>query len=167
MAGAPATAVCASAIIGTHRWFAPTMTDTEFLAAFETPSLPFAQWTHRAHVKVAFLYLRDRPLAEALDRVRAGIRAFNAANAVPESATSGYNETTTVAFVRLVAATMAAYGEAFPTPTADAFCDAHPQLMTRNALRLFYSPQRRMDPRAKTEFVEPDLSPLPRIVSKT
>jgi hypothetical protein len=36
--------------------------------------------------------------------------------------------------------------------------------MTRHVLRLFYSPQRRMDPRAKTEFVEPDLVPLPRIV---
>jgi hypothetical protein len=60
---------------------------------------------------------------------------------------------------------MAAYGEASPAPTADAFCDAHPQLMARHALRLFYSPQRRMDPRAKAQFVEPDLAPLPRILS--
>ena len=143
------------------------MTDDEFLSAFEARTLPFAQWTHRAHVKVAFLYLRDLPLDAALDKVRAGIRAHNVANAVSELPTSGYNETTTVAFVRLVAATMAAYGDAFPTPTADAFCDAHAQLMTRNVLRLFYSPQRRMDPRAKAEFVEPDLAPLSRIVSKT
>jgi hypothetical protein len=35
--------------------------------------------------------------------------------------------------------------------------------MTRHALRLFYSPARRADPRAKTEFVEPDLARLPRI----
>ena len=84
---------------------------------------------------------------------------------MPESPTSGYNETTTVAFVRLVAATMAAYGDVLPAAAADAFCDAQPQLMTRNVLRLFYSPQRRMDPRAKTEFVEPDLAPLPRIAS--
>ena len=142
------------------------MTDPAFLAAFETQSLPFGEWTHRAHVKVAFLYLRQLPLGDALDRIRAGIRAYNAANAVPESPTSGYNETTTAAFVHLVAATMAAYGDAFPAPTADAFCDAHPQLMTPNALRFFYSPQRRMHPRAKFEFVEPDLAPLPRIVSK-
>jgi hypothetical protein len=139
--------------------------DDAFLAAFEGRALPFAEWTHRAHVKVAYLYLGRHPLPVALGKIRAGIRAYNAANAVPESPTSGYNETTTVAFVHLVAATMAAYGAAFPTPTADAFCDAHPQLMTRHALRLFYSPQRRMDPRAKTEFVEPDLAPLPRITA--
>ena len=36
--------------------------------------------------------------------------------------------------------------------------------MTRHALRLFYSPQRRMDPRAKSHFVEPDLAPLPIVL---
>ena len=36
--------------------------------------------------------------------------------------------------------------------------------MTRHALRLFYSPERRTDPRAKSQFVEPDLAPLPRVV---
>jgi hypothetical protein len=30
-------------------------------------------------------------------------------------------------------------------------------------LRLFYSPRRQMDPRAKFQFVEPDLAPLPRL----
>jgi hypothetical protein len=35
--------------------------------------------------------------------------------------------------------------------------------MTRHALRFFYSPERRMDPRAKGTFVEPDLTPLPAI----
>jgi hypothetical protein len=139
------------------------MRDEEFLAAFETRTLPFAEWTHRAHVRLAFLYVRAAGFEGAVDSVRAGIKAYNAANDVPEGPTSGYNETTTVAFVHLVAATMRAYGETFPTPDADAFCDAHPQLMTRHALRLFYSPQRRMDPRAKGEFVEPDLAPLPAI----
>ena len=35
------------------------MTDGEFLSCFENCSLPFDQWNHRAHVKVAFLYLRE------------------------------------------------------------------------------------------------------------
>jgi hypothetical protein len=139
------------------------MDDAAFLKSFEDLSLPFGQWTHRAHVKVAFLYLRDHPFDEALVRMRRGIKAYNAANKVPEGPASGYNETTTRAFLHLIAATMAGYGEAMPTPTADAFCDTHPQLMTRNVLRLFYSPQQRMHPLAKSEFVEPDLAPLPRI----
>src|SRR5882762_1664118 len=143
------------------------MDDAAFLKSFEDLSLPFAQWTHPAHVKVGFLYLRAHPFEEALKRIRGGIKAYNAANQVPEGPTSGYNETTTHAFLHLIAATMAAYGEAMPTPTADVFCDTHPQLMTRNALRFFYSPQRRMHPQAKTIFIEPDLAPLPHIVARS
>jgi len=137
--------------------------DAEFLKAWETCALPFAQWTHRAHVKVAYLCLQQLPFEQALNRMRAGIQSYNAANKVVESATSGYNETTTRAFLHLVAAVMRAYGETFPTPTADSFCDAHPQLMTRHVLRLFYSPARRMHPLAKTQFIEPDLAPLPKL----
>jgi hypothetical protein len=140
------------------------MDDREFLRQFEARTQPFDQWTHRAHVKVAYLYLRDHPFDEALVRMRSGIKAYNAANNVPEGPTSGYNETTTVAYCTLVAATMRAYAKAFPAADADAFCDTHPQLMTRHALRLFYSPQRRMHPDAKAHFVEPDLAPLPHLI---
>lgn len=140
-----------------------TVDDAEFLRQFETRTLPFAQWTHRAHVRVALLYLRAHPFDAALLRMRSGIRAYNIVNNVPESPTSGYNETTTHAFLHLIAATMQAYGDVFPVDGSDAFCDAHPQLMTRHALRLFYSPQQRSHPLAKTQFVEPDLAPLPII----
>ena len=142
------------------------MDDRDLLAQFESLTLPFAQWTHRAHVKVAYLYLRkERAFEAALAKLRRGIQAYNSANNVPESPTSGYNETTTHAFLRLIDATLRAYGEVFPAPDADAFCDAHPQLLTRHALRLFYSPERRMHPDAKRRFVEPDLAPLPVVLS--
>ncbi len=141
------------------------MTDEELQRQFEECTLPYDQWTHRAHVKVAFLYLRDHPLEVAVNNMRDGIRDFNAANEVPEGPWKGYNETTTVAFLRLIAATMAAYGEVIPTASADAFCDAHPQLMCKHVLRLFYSPAQRGRPEAKHQFVEPDLAPLPKIAS--
>ena len=137
--------------------------DAELLRQFESAALPFHEWTHRAHVRVAFLYLRTHAFDDALGRMRAGVKALNAANKVRESPTSGYNETTTRAFLHLIAATMAAYDSVFAADTSESFCDAHPQLMTRHALRLFYSPQRRMHPDAKTRFVEPDLAPLPTV----
>lgn len=140
------------------------MNDADFLRSFEDGSLPFDRWNHRAHVKVAFLYLREHLFEQALEKMRAGIKAYNAVHQVPDGPTSGYHETTTVAFLHLIAAAMAAYGETFPTPDADSFCDTHPQLMSRHALRFFYSPARRGHPDAKTSFVEPDLAPLPRIV---
>jgi N-acetylglutamate synthase-like GNAT family acetyltransferase len=139
------------------------MNDDELLRAFEDCTLPYAQWTHRCHVKVAWIYLRRLPYDEALTRLRSGIEQYNAAKSVIESPTTGYNETTTQAFFRLIAATMAAYGKAIPAATADEFCEAHQQLMTQHALRFFYSPAIRTDPRAKSQFIEPDLAPLPAI----
>ena len=65
------------------------MTDDQLLVAFESLALPFSQWTHRAHVRVAFCYLRRHPFDEALARMRAGIRAYNAHHAVPDGPTSG------------------------------------------------------------------------------
>ena len=137
------------------------MTDEEFLEAFETLTLPFDQWTHRAHVTLGYCYLRRLPFEAALDKMRSGIKAYNARHNVPDTPTSGYNETTTRAFLHLIAATMQAYGPVFPTPDADSFCDTHPHLMTKHALRLFYSLQQRIHRLAKTQFVEPDLAPLP------
>jgi hypothetical protein len=139
------------------------MSDEEFLHQFEDCSLPFENWTHRAHLKVAYLYVCKYPFDEALANMRAGIKALNATHRVPESETRGYNETTTCAMMQLVAATEAAYGATFPTPTADDFCDTHPQLLNKHVLRLFYSPERRMHPDAKSQFIEPDLTQLPRL----
>lgn len=142
------------------------MTDEELVAQFESLRLPFEAWTHRAHVRVANAYLAQNPFDEALSRLRRGIRAYNAHHRVRESPTSGYDETTTRAFLHLIAATRQAYGTVMPARNGDAFCDAHPQLMTRHVLRLFYSPQRRMHPEAKVRFVEPDLAPLPTILNE-
>jgi hypothetical protein len=141
-----------------------TTRDDEFLERFESQSLPFEQWTHRAHVKVAFTYLRRHPFDRALEKMRAGVQAYNARHNVPETPTSGYNETTTHAFLHLIAATCAAYRQTHPAADADTFCDTHPQLMTRHVLRLFYSPGQRMHPQAKFQFIPPDLAPLPLII---
>lgn len=141
------------------------MTDSELLQRFEDCTLPFDLWTHRAHVKVAFLYLREQPFDVALEKLREGIKAYNAANDVPDGPLEGYNETTTHAFLRLVHVTMQAYGELYPTPDAETFCQTHPQILNKHVLRLFYSPERRGHPDAKTRFVEPDLTALPEVRS--
>jgi hypothetical protein len=99
------------------------MTDDELVEAWERLSLPFDQWTHRAHVKVALTYLKRHPFPEALAKMRSGVKAYNARHEVPENATRGYNETTTHAFMHLILATLNAYGQSFPTPNADSFCD--------------------------------------------
>ncbi len=134
------------------------MDDAAFLRQFEDCSWPFPQWKHRQHVKAAYLYLRRWSLPEAIERIRTGIKRYNAAHQVPEAIGRGYHETITQAWMRLVDFILRRYG---PAATADEFCDQHPELAEFKVLRLFYSRELLMSARAKAEFVQPDITPLP------
>lgn len=132
--------------------------DDSLLAQFEDTSLPFSKWKHATHLRVIYLYLSRHPFDEALARMRHGVKRYNAAHAVPEGPLMGYHETVTVAWTRIVAATIRTQG---PAADSRAFCEAQPQLGSKKLLRLFYTPARITSPEAKTGFVEPDISPLP------
>jgi catechol 2,3-dioxygenase-like lactoylglutathione lyase family enzyme len=134
------------------------MDDREFLVAFEATAIPRERWTHRDHVRMAFLYLRDHPFDDALSRMRSGIQALNRANQVPETETSGYHETVTVAWARLVESTIGAHG---PTSSFEDFGAANPHLLQKTLLRLYYTRARILSEDARSRFVEPDLAPLP------
>ena len=138
--------------------------DDAFLKAFEDCTLPFDQWKHRAHLKVAYLYLRELPFDQALTKVRENIQRYNAATNTPETLERGYHETMTVAWLRLVDFTLREYG---PAESADAFLDAQEQLLNRRALRFFYSGELLISRQAKAEFVEPDLTPFPISAKQT
>lgn len=144
------------------------MTDDEFLAAFEGCAFDRTEWTHAAHVRMAWLYLtRAAPGADVLGAVRAGLQRLNAAlrarhPAAPGRAPDprgldGYHETVTAAFVRVIAARVRP-GEGFA-----AFADRNPDLFDRAfpALLAHYSPERLYAPAARGAFLEPDRAPLP------
>lgn len=134
------------------------MNDEEHLRRFEDHTLPKELWNHRAHLKVAYLYLNHLPYPEALDRLRSGIRAYNAAHGIIDTPSGGYHETMTQVWLQLVHTTLCQFG---PAETADAFFDAHTQLSSKRAPLLFYSRNRIMSAEAKHAFVTPDLTALP------
>jgi hypothetical protein len=128
------------------------MSDDAFVDAFESCTLPFAAWTHRMHVRYAFIALAQAPRAEAMTRVRRGIQRFNAKYDRP-----GYHETMTEAWVRLVDH---ARSHAEPAQSGLAFLAAHPHLQHSSLVRLFYTKERLFSPEAKAGFLPPDLRPL-------
>ena len=71
----------------------------ESVRMFESCQLPSERWTHRAHLAVAAAYLRSYPLTDAIERARTHIRQYNASRGNQ----TGYHETITVLFMRLVA----------------------------------------------------------------
>lgn len=129
------------------------MTDDEFLAAFEAVALTRPEWTHEAHVRMAWLYLARHPVPDALDRVRRGIQKLNGKIGSPD----GYHETITVAFVRVIADRLAE-SETYP-----AFRDRNPDLLDRTlpALLRHYTKDRLYSAEARAAFVAPDREPLP------
>ena len=132
--------------------------DETFLAQFESAAWPLEEWHHKQHIKVAYLYLRSYPLDTAIARMSSGVKKYNAAHNVQEGLDRGYHETMTQAWMRLVYFTLCEYG---PAENADAFYEANPQLSQKKTLRFFYTRETFMSPKAKAEFVPPDLTPFP------
>ena len=150
------------------------MSDDEFLCAFERCSLNRKDWTHEAHVRMAWLYLSRRPFTEALDRIRRGIRKLNnrigqppvTHRAPPQRRTpasngdpNGYHETITVALTRIIAARIRT-GEEYTV-----FRERNPDLFDRKLPMLFshFSPALLWSPEARGRIEEPDLAELPPV----
>jgi hypothetical protein len=127
------------------------MTDDEFLRAFEDCMLE--TFRHRDHLRLAWLYLRRHPYGEALAAIERSIRRF----AEHHGATGKYHQTMTVAWMRLMAAAMAAG----PREPFDALLEDHPQLLDPAALRIFYSKATLESDAARHHWVEPDQGALP------
>ena len=80
------------------------MTDLETLVGhFLARTLPKAEWTHQAHLAVGAWHVDRYGPDEALTRLRDGIRALNDSHGTINSASSGYHETITRAYVRVIA----------------------------------------------------------------
>lgn len=130
------------------------MRDAEFVAALESCTLPPELFDHRAHVRLAWLYLRAEPYEAALERMEQSIRRY----AGRLGASRKYHRTITVAWMRLVAAAAA---KTSPAMDFDAFVQARPHLLESGALRRHYSAERLASAEARVAALEPDLEPLP------
>jgi hypothetical protein len=120
---------------------------------FEACTTKPSEFTHGAHLTVALWYLSGLTLAEATERMRAGLLRF-----LNHYGEQGYNETITIFWLRL----------------AQRFLDDAPRespihelanllMATRNNSRLvydYYSKELLSSTEAKAQWVEPDLRPL-------
>lgn len=131
----------------------------ELVAAFRARTLTHAEWTHAAHVSVGAWYVHEHGTAEGLVRLREEIRRLNDAHGTVSSATSGYHETITAAFVRLLAEGLASFTGEVPLERRIEALLAGP-LGSSRVLLSFWSKDLLTSPRARAEWVEPDLAPL-------
>lgn len=74
-----------------------------FLAAFEAGTLPKVRWTHGAHLLTGACYVHALSEAAATDKMRLCVRRYNEAVGGKNTETSGYHETITVAWIKVLA----------------------------------------------------------------
>jgi hypothetical protein len=127
--------------------------------AFETGTLPRSKWTHAAHVTVACWYLVCHPQSEATKRIREGILRYNASQKILTTPDSGYHETMTMFWIRMV-------GHYLTTATLECSLvglinDLTFRYSDKKLPYLYYTPERLMSTEARFGFIEPDLKPLP------
>jgi hypothetical protein len=133
------------------------MDDAALWLAFTGATLPASEWNHRAHLRVAWLYLDRHPLDEAHILMRVGIIRLNTFHGLVETPARGYHETLTRTWLVLVAALRARdRGE-----SSAAFVDAHADRLGKDAVMAHYSRDHVMSVRARATVVDPDVAPLP------
>ena len=128
-------------------WYIGSMNDLEFIDAFTAGQLPTAGFDHRAHLRAAYLLLRDRPFLEACMAMRDGLQSLAGKLGKPDL----YHETVTVAFMALVAERSSSMDGDW-----DAFIAAHPELCGRGLLESYYSTALLASGAARTTFTLPD-----------
>jgi hypothetical protein len=128
------------------------MTDQEFVKAFETCRLPNESFHHRDHLRLAWIYLRTYG-RDASARIGASIRRYAAFHGKSDK----YHETVTVAWMLLLAEQAASAPEA----SFEQILTQRPELLDKNTLHQYYSPELLASSAARLDFVAPDRKPLP------
>ncbi|HWA73416.1 MAG TPA: hypothetical protein VG937_13815 [Polyangiaceae bacterium] len=131
----------------------------ELAAAFLAGTLPRERWTHAAHLAVGAWHVHHLGESVAIDTLRLGIRKLNTAHGTQNTSTGGYHETITVAYVRLIAAFLAALSGDVPLEQRVSALLESP-LAERTFLFRFWSKSLLMSAEARANWVAPDLLPL-------
>lgn len=134
---------------------AVSLDDDALWSAFQDRSLASAQWTHAAHLRVAWLHVARYELDEAHLRMRIGIIRLNLSHGLVETEVRGYHETLTRVWLVLVRAARRRLQHA----DSASFLEAHG--LDREVPLRFYSRDRLFSVAARAVYLPPDLAELP------
>lgn len=140
----------------THRSSAE---DLLFRRAFETGEVAPAQFDHRAHLRLAYVYLSELDDDTAFRAMRDALRAFLERHGID---VAKYHETLTRAWILAVRHFMA---KSPGTESADELITRHPEMLDSKIMKTHYSTDLLYSPEARADFVDPDLDPIPRYES--
>ena len=131
----------------------------ELAERFARCAVPKSEWTHQAHLAVGLWHVDRYGPDEALTRLRSGIRRLNESHGGVNTATDGYHETITRAYVVLLHQFLRGCPGNMPLDERVTRLLDSP-LAGRNVLFRFYVRETLLSIRARAEWVEPDSARL-------
>ncbi|VDI74213.1 Hypothetical predicted protein [Mytilus galloprovincialis] len=129
--------------------------DEIFIKAFEDATLPYEDWTHEAHLRMAWTYITEYGKEKATPFIREGIQHFNEQN--KDKVKFGYHETITGFYISIVADSV----NRTSALTFDEFITKNSFLFDKNVISKYYTKDRLYSDDARHSFVTPDICPLP------
>jgi hypothetical protein len=132
--------------------------DEAFRAQFESCEFPAADFNHREHLRLAYIYLVDtvNDTETASRLMREAIHGFLEHLGVGPAK---YHETITRAWILAVRHFM----EATPdSDSAASFIEQNPVMLDSKIMMTHYSAELLFSDEARAEFVQPNLDPIPR-----
>lgn len=130
--------------------------DQIFRRNFEAGLVPKEDFTHRAHLRLAYTLLCDHDVPTSTEKMRTALANFLKINGVPAEK---YHETLTSSWVQAVRHFMHRAGA---TRSFDAFLDADDRLLQSDIMLSHYTKATLFSDAARADFVTPDLSPIPQ-----
>ncbi|MGA8213864.1 MAG: hypothetical protein WB799_09730 [Candidatus Sulfotelmatobacter sp.] len=126
------------------------MSNDELIRCFESDTLPEGSFHHADHVRLAFAYLCEHPVLQALEKFASALKRFAAAR----GKTQLYNETITCAYFFLIRERMACLDGA----DWEEFARENPDLLTwkDGVLNRYYREATLKSDLARKVFVLPD-----------
>ncbi|XP_046553751.1 uncharacterized protein LOC124263211 [Haliotis rubra] len=132
-----------------------SISDEVFIKAFEDATLPFEDWTHEAHLRMAWNYLREYGHDGATPYIKLGIQKFNEQN--KSKLKTGYHETLTLFFIHVVWDAL----QRCPGDEFEAFLQQSQHLVDKNLPFQYYNKDTLFREDARHKFVAPDKKSLP------
>lgn len=129
--------------------------------SFDDQSLSRHEWTHDAHLIVAFWYVRNFGFFEAICRIKSGIMLLNCAHFTSNTGNSGYHETLTVFWTKLISIYIDSFPELSLEQQLNDFLGSN--LSSPHLPLDFYSKQSLMRMEYRALFKEPLIESLDKL----
>lgn len=132
-------------------------TDQAFQRLVESCEFPVSEFDHKAHIRLAYVYLAENPVDQSVHLMRHTLTALLEHAGIDPS--RKYHETLTEAWILAVNHFM---NNANTTQSANEFIEANTVMLDSSIMMTHYSAEVLFSDEARKAFVEPNLAPIPR-----